>query len=226
MKLAAIITAAGTGTRAAGLYKLPKQWVEIAGKPVVAHALDAYQGMVRVLTIDPDHRHLTQGFADDIHIVPGGATRAASVRNALKALDNTGVTHVLIHDGARPLVSQAVIGRVIAALAQSDGAAPALSVTDALWTGTDGRVTGSRDRTGLFRAQTPQGFRFDAILRAHQAATGHEADDVEVALAAGLNVAIVEGCERNMKLTHPGDFDRIEAMLKEDSMRKENGHGY
>jgi 2-C-methyl-D-erythritol 4-phosphate cytidylyltransferase/2-C-methyl-D-erythritol 2,4-cyclodiphosphate synthase len=115
---------------------------------------------------------------------------------------------------------------VIAALAQSDGAAPALSVTDALWTGTDGRVTGSRDRTGLFRAQTPQGFRFDAILRAHQAATGHEADDVEVALAAGLNVAIVEGCERNMKLTHPGDFDRIEAMLKEDAMRKENGHGY
>ena len=220
MKLAAIITAAGSGTRAAGVYKLPKQWVEIAGKPVVAHALEAFAGMLRVLTINAEHRHLTRGFANDIQIVLGGDTRAASVRNALMALDNQGVTHVLIHDGARPLVSQALIARVVAALAQSDGAAPALAVTDALWTGAEGRVTGSRDRSGLYRAQTPQGFGFDAILRAHQSATGREADDVEVALAAGLNVAIVEGCERNMKLTHPGDFARVEAMLRED------GHGY
>ena len=80
----------------------------------------------------------------------GGATRAASVRNALIALQDQGITHVLIHDGARPLVSQAVIARVLAALADAPGAAPALAVTDALWTGQDGRVTGSRDRQGLY----------------------------------------------------------------------------
>jgi 2-C-methyl-D-erythritol 4-phosphate cytidylyltransferase/2-C-methyl-D-erythritol 2,4-cyclodiphosphate synthase len=220
MKFAAIITAAGLGSRASGVYALPKQWVSIAGQPVVAHALDAFAAMMRVLTITPEHRPLTTGFADDIQIVEGGATRAASVRNALRALDNQGVTHVLIHDGARPLVSQAVIARVMAALEHSDGAAPALAVTDALWTGAEGRVTGSRDRTGLYRAQTPQGFRFDAILRAHETATGYEADDVVVALAAGLHVAIVAGDERNMKLTHPDDFARVEALLKE------NGHGY
>lgn len=220
MKLAAIITAAGTGSRAAGVHKLPKQWVDIAGKPVLAHALAAFAGMVRVVTINPEHRPLTALLPPDVAVVQGGATRAASVRNALMFLQNQGITHVLIHDGARPLVSPAVIARVVAALAQSDGAAPALAVTDALWTGSDGRVTGSRDRTGLYRAQTPQGFRFDAILRAHQTATGQEADDVEVALAAGLSVAIVEGCERNIKLTNPGDFARVEAMLREDA------HGY
>ncbi len=219
MKFAAIITAAGLGARASGVHALPKQWVNIAGQPVVAHALDAFAGMVRMLTINPEHRHLSTGLADDIQIVEGGATRAASVRNALRALDNQGVTHVLIHDGARPLVSQAVIARVMDALAHSDGAAPALAVTDALWTGAEGRVTGSRDRAGLYRAQTPQGFRFDAILRAHETATGREADDVEVALAAGLHVAIVTGDERNVKLTHPDDFARVEALLRE------NGHG-
>ena len=215
MKVAAIITAAGSGTRAAGVHKLTKQWVQIAGKPVAAHALAAFAGMVRVLTINPEHRTLARDLPGDVQIVFGGATRAASVRNALMALQDQGITHVLIHDGARPLVSQAVIARVLAALADAPGAAPALAVTDALWTGADGRVTGSRDRSGLFRAQTPQGFEYDAILQAHQNAHGHEADDVEVALAFGLEVAIVAGCERNIKLTNPEDFARIEAMLKE-----------
>jgi 2-C-methyl-D-erythritol 4-phosphate cytidylyltransferase / 2-C-methyl-D-erythritol 2,4-cyclodiphosphate synthase len=215
MKLAAIITAAGSGLRASGLHKLTKQWVQIAGKPVVAHALDAFEGMVRVLTINPEHQALARDLPTDVQIVFGGATRAASVRNALMALQDQGITHVLIHDGARPVVSGAVIDRVVAALAGSDGAAPALAVTDALWTGADGRVTGSRDRSGLYRAQTPQGFHYDAILQAHARARGTEADDVEVALAAGMSVAIVEGDERNVKLTVPADFDRIAALLKE-----------
>ncbi len=220
MKIAAIITAAGSGTRAAGEHNVSKQWVELAGKPVVAHALDAFEGMTRVLTINPEHQHLARQLPSDVQIVLGGATRAASVGNALKSLRLQGITHVLIHDGARPLVSQAVIGRVVAALADAPGAAPALAVTDALWTGADGRVTGSRDRRGLFRAQTPQGFDYKAILHAHQRATGLEADDVEVALASGLEVAIVTGCERNIKLTNPEDFARIEALLKEKT------HGY
>ena len=135
MKVAAIITAAGSGTRAAGVHKLTKQWVQIAGKPVVAHALEAFAGMVRVLTINPEHQTLARDLPGDVQIVIGGATRAASVRHALIALQDQGITHVLIHDGARPLVSQAVIARVLAALAHAPGAAPALAVTDALWTG-------------------------------------------------------------------------------------------
>jgi 2-C-methyl-D-erythritol 4-phosphate cytidylyltransferase / 2-C-methyl-D-erythritol 2,4-cyclodiphosphate synthase len=87
-------------------------------------------------------------------------------------------------------------------------------VTDALWLGQGGLVAGTRDRSGLYRAQTPQGFHFDAILAAHRAFQGEAADDVEVARAAGIDVAIVEGEEDNLKLTFPGDFARAEAILK------------
>ena len=213
MTTAAIITAAGRGLRAGG--EVPKQWQLLAGVAVVARAVAAFDGMVRVLVVHPQDRARAEALRLDVQIVEGGATRAESVRNALEALAGRGISRVLIHDGARPLVSQAVIARVLAALADAPGAAPALAVTDALWTGQDGRVTGSRDRQGLYRAQTPQGFDYNAILRAHQNARGDEADDVEVALAFGLEVAIVAGCERNIKLTNPEDFARIEAMLRE-----------
>ena len=111
-------------------------------------------------------------------------------------------------------VSPAVIARVAAALETAPAAAPALGVTDALWTGTDAKVTGLQPREGLYRAQTPQGFHFPAILNAHRTHPGGAADDVEVALAAGLDVAIVEGEEENIKLTWPGDFARAERMLR------------
>jgi 2-C-methyl-D-erythritol 4-phosphate cytidylyltransferase / 2-C-methyl-D-erythritol 2,4-cyclodiphosphate synthase len=212
MTTAAIITAAGRGLRAGG--EVPKQWQILAGQPVVAHALAAFQGMRRVLTISPEDRARAEALGGDVTIVEGGATRAQSVRNALQALADTGVRRVLIHDGARPLVSAAVIERVLAALERSPGAAPALAVTDALWTGVDGVVTGTCDRTGLYRAQTPQGFGFDTILAAHLAFAGDAADDVEVARAAGLAVAIVAGDEDNLKLTWPGDFARAEAILR------------
>lgn len=212
MTTAAIITAAGRGLRAGG--EIPKQWQLLAGAPVVAHALAAFAGLRLVLTIHPDDRARAEALDMPIMLVEGGATRTASVRNALEALDNQGITKVLIHDGARPLVSGAVIAQVLAALGTAQAAAPALEVTDALWTGIDGRVTGTRDRSGLYRAQTPQGFHFDAILAAHRAFQGEAADDVEVARAAGLEVSIVEGCEDNLKLTFARDFARAEALLK------------
>jgi len=133
---------------------------------------------------------------------------------------------VLIHDGARPLVSGRVIARVLAALDGAPAAAPALAVTDALWTGVQGRVSGTQDRSGLYRAQTPQGFHFDAILAAHRAHAGSAADDVEVARGAGLDVAIVEGEEDNLKLTFPGDFARAETILKGRGMDIRLGNGY
>ncbi len=227
-RLAAIIVAAGRGTRAGGA--LPKQWQPLAGEPVLAHTLRAFAGMLRVLVIHPDDRALAEALVDtlggDVLIVEGGATRDASVRAALQALAGRGVEHVLIHDAARPLVSAAVIDGVILALAEAPGAAPALAVNDALWTGADGRVSGARDRTGLYRAQTPQGFRYDAILAAHLAHPGGAADDVEVARAAGMVVAITEGHEDNLKLTHPADFARAEAVLKGRRMDLRIGNGF
>ena len=220
----AIIVAAGRGTRAGG--DLPKQWQMLNGKPVLAHTLAAFAGLPRVLVIHPDDRARAEAIAGDAQIVEGGATRDASVMNALLALEGRGVAHVLIHDGARPLVSAAVINRVRGALEASPAAAPALAVTDALWTGTQGLVSGTRDRTGLYRAQTPQGFHYDAILAAHRAHPGGAADDVEVARAAGLAVAIVEGDENNLKLTFPGDFDRAAAIMKGRGMDLRLGNGF
>jgi 2-C-methyl-D-erythritol 4-phosphate cytidylyltransferase len=126
---------------------------------------------------------------------------------------------VLIHDVARPCVTTRTIDDVINALESSDGAAPALAVTDALWTGAGGLVTGTQDRNGLFRAQTPQGFKLDAITSAHAAFVGVAADDVEVARAAGITVAIVAGDEDNIKITLPTDFARAEQILE-----RRNGH--
>ena len=220
----AIIVAAGRGTRAGG--DLPKQWQMLNGQPVLAHTLAAFAGLPRVLVIHPDDRARAEAIAGDAQIVEGGATRDASVMNALLALEGRGVAHVLIHDGARPLVSAAVINRVRSALEATPSAAPALAVTDALWTGTQGLVSGTRDRTGLYRAQTPQGFHYDAILAAHRAHPGGAADDVEVARATGLAVTIVEGDENNLKLTFPGDFDRAAAIMKGRGMDLRLGNGF
>lgn len=224
MTTAAIITAAGRGLRAGG--EVPKQWQLLAGVAVVARAVAAFDGMVRVLVVHPQDRARAEALRLDVQIVEGGATRAESVRNALEALAGRGISRVLIHDGARPLVSAAVIDRVIAALDHADGAAPALMVSDALWRGAQGLVAGTVARDGLFRAQTPQGFRFDAILAAHRASSAEAADDVAVARAYGLDVAIVAGDDDNLKLTYPGDFAKGEAILKGRQMDLRLGNGF
>ena len=222
MTTAVIIVAAGRGTRAGG--DLPKQWQMLAGQPVLTHTLAAFDGLRKVLVIHPDDRDRAVRLR--VELVTGGASRTASVRAALEALAGSGVSHVLIHDGARPLVSAAVVARVLAALEDAPGAAPALPVTDALWLGDAGTVAGTRDRDGLFRAQTPQGFRFDAILAAYRAHPGDAADDVAVARSAGLRVAIVAGEEDNLKLTWPADFARAEGILRGRDMDVRVGNGF
>jgi 2-C-methyl-D-erythritol 4-phosphate cytidylyltransferase/2-C-methyl-D-erythritol 2,4-cyclodiphosphate synthase len=221
---AIIIVAAGRGTRAGGE---PKQWRMLGGQRVLTRTVAAFRGAGRIIVVlHPDDmaRGIAE-FAGRVTLVAGGETRAESVKNALETIDPDEISFVLIHDGARPMVSPAMIGRVRAALDASPAAAPALTVTDALWTGADTKVTGLKPRDGLFRAQTPQGFHFPAILDAHRAHPGGAADDVEVALAAGLDVAIVRGEEENIKLTWPGDFARAERMLK-GAMEIRTGNGY
>ncbi|MDF2142592.1 bifunctional 2-C-methyl-D-erythritol 4-phosphate cytidylyltransferase/2-C-methyl-D-erythritol 2,4-cyclodiphosphate synthase [Paenirhodobacter sp. CAU 1674] len=229
MTVAVIIVAAGRGTRAGA--GLPKQWRDLAGQPVLAHTVAALAGFGRVIVVlHPDD--MARGlalFGGTVTLIAGGDSRDQSVKNALEALDGTQISKVLIHDGARPLVPRDLVERVLAALGHAPAAAPALPVTDALWRGAEGQVTGTQDRTGLWRAQTPQGFRFAEILAAHRAHPGGAADDVEVARAAGLAVDIVPGSEDNLKLTYPQDFARAEAILrsrKEASMDVRLGNGY
>lgn len=211
---AIIIVAAGRGTRAGG--GEPKQWRLLGGHSVLERTVRAFEPHGRiVLVLHPDDmaRGVTE-FGGRAVLVAGGETRAQSVRNALETIDERQVSRVLIHDGARPFASPALIERVLAALEDAPAAAPALPVTDALWRGADTRVIAPVSRDGLYRAQTPQGFRFPQILQAHRSHAKDAADDVEIALAAGLDVAIVRGEEDNIKLTWPEDFARAERILE------------
>ena len=222
---AALITAAGRGTRAGD--GAPKQWRDLAGQTVLDRTLGAFAGFSRiVLVVHPDDMaQALHRYAGRVTLVEGAATRAASVRAGLQALEGQ-ATHVLIHDGARPLVPDAVIQGVIDALAQgAPAAAPALPVSDALWRGAEGRVTAAAPRDGLFRAQTPQGFALDHILAAHRAYPEDAADDVELALKSGIEVAITPGSEDNLKITFPADFARAERILG-GAMDIRLGNGY
>ena len=214
MTIAAIIVAAGRGTRAGSA--LPKQWHPLLGRRVIDWTLDAFRTHPDIdkicVVLHPDD--IKNADLNDVILTTGGATRDASVKNGLDALAYDAPDHVLIHDAARATISDAVISDVIRTLATHDAAAPALPVTDALWTGENGLVTGTRDRNGLFRAQTPQGFAFKKILNAHQTNSAPAADDVEIARRAGMDVAITPGCESNLKVTYPEDFARAEAILR------------
>lgn len=215
MQIAAVIVAAGRGTRAGG--EIPKQWQEVGEHSVAAWSCARFRSRADIaeiiLVIHSDDRVFAQSIKG-VTLVHGGATRDGSVHNGLKALA-ADITHVLIHDVARCTVSDRVIDGVIDALQTADGAAPALPVSDALWIGADGKVSGTQDRTGLFRAQTPQGFALRAILNAHGAHQGGAADDVEVARSAGLDVVITEGDENNLKITMPDDFARAAKILEQ-----------
>ncbi|MHA6261996.1 bifunctional 2-C-methyl-D-erythritol 4-phosphate cytidylyltransferase/2-C-methyl-D-erythritol 2,4-cyclodiphosphate synthase [Arenibacterium sp. CAU 1754] len=228
MSTAALIVAAGRGERAGG--DSPKQWQPLAGRRMLDHTISAFRtcpGIDRIVVVlHPDDMGQDAGLAAlGLLVVSGGADRAGSVRNGLRALADQPPKNVLIHDAARPCVSHAVIGRVIAALETTSGAAPAVPVVDALWTGAAGIVTGTQDRTGLFRAQTPQGFDYAAICAAHTAHPGGAADDVEVAREHGIAVAIVPGDSDNLKVTLPEDFTRADRILR-GSMDIRLGNGF
>ncbi|MEN8837626.1 MAG: bifunctional 2-C-methyl-D-erythritol 4-phosphate cytidylyltransferase/2-C-methyl-D-erythritol 2,4-cyclodiphosphate synthase [Celeribacter marinus] len=220
MTIAALIVAAGRGTRAGG--DTPKQWRALGAARVIDHAIAAFRDRVDEIVVvhHADDIDLARTL-DGVTLVAGGATRAASVQAGLAALADRGVTKVLIHDAARALTPRGVIADVIDALGTGVAAAPALAVTDALWRGEDGHVTGTQDRTGLFRAQTPQGFGYDVICAAHARYDGAALDDVEVARAAGLTVTITAGHEDNFKITHAEDFARANAVL---ARRADKGH--
>ncbi len=219
-KSVALVMAAGRGHRMGG--EIPKQYVPLAGRPLLRRTVAAFAGHAEIdavrVVINPDDRALYDAAVEGqalLEPVAGGAERQDSVRNGLESLVEHAPDNVLIHDAARPFVTADLISRTLAALDRAPGAIAAIPVSDTLKRG-DGLITGTVPRDGLWRAQTPQAFHYDAILAAHRDAAGLSlTDDAAVAERAGLGVALVPGGEDNFKLTTPEDFERARRVLAE-----------
>jgi 2-C-methyl-D-erythritol 4-phosphate cytidylyltransferase / 2-C-methyl-D-erythritol 2,4-cyclodiphosphate synthase len=215
----ALVVASGRGERFGG--HRPKQYLPLAGKPLLRHCLERFcrhPGVDGVRTVvHPDDAVLYLAAADGLELldwVPGGATRQDSVRLGLESLAEDPPELVLIHDGVRPLPAPPVIDRVLQGLRAHAAVLPALPVTDTLKRGQGGTVAGTIDRTGLYRAQTPQGFVYETILQAHRRFAGAAmTDDAALAEAHGVTVAHVPGDEDNVKITEPADLIRAERLL-------------
>jgi 2-C-methyl-D-erythritol 4-phosphate cytidylyltransferase/2-C-methyl-D-erythritol 2,4-cyclodiphosphate synthase len=226
----ALLVAAGSGSRAGG--GLPKQYRRLAGKPLLVHALEGLQragaGDVRIV-IGAGQEALCREAVGGRSLpspVVGGRERQDSVRNGLEAIAAAGGADlVFIHDAARPFLPAAVVARLRHGLAGAEGAVPVLPVVDTL-ARAGSALADTVDREGLVRVQTPQAFRFEAILAAHRRWSGPAAtDDAQVARAAGLRVATVPGDEALEKLTHEADFDRAESRLAA-AMTSRTGLGF
>ena len=212
MSTVAIIVAAGKGNRAGG--KVPKQWRKIAGKLVVDWSIDAFKNhdlVDNVIVVLPPNKILHR---NDVITCAGGHSRSLSVYNGLIAAKNLSPDKVLIHDVARPAVSEDIITNIILAINEETGAAPGLPISDAIWKVSDGEIEKTLDRNFIFRAQTPQGFPYSKILKAHEEQSDQMAfDDVELANKIGLKVILKTGHRDNMKITTPEDFLKMSKII-------------
>jgi 2-C-methyl-D-erythritol 4-phosphate cytidylyltransferase/2-C-methyl-D-erythritol 2,4-cyclodiphosphate synthase len=214
MRIAAILVAAGSGSRFGGA--LPKQFSSIAGKPVIRWAAEALAPHATLLQPVGDSALIGEALAGLAHLpcVPGGATRQESVYAGLEALEAWAPDIVLVHDAARPCVPSDLMPALFSALQTHDGAIPALPIADTLKRGQGGVIAATVPREDLFRAQTPQAFAYDTLLALHRAGPHPGAtDDAWLLERAGMRVALVAGSDRNIKLTYQEDFARLEQSL-------------
>ena len=209
MKTTAIIVAAGTGSR----FKTttPKQFLELAGQPVVAHTIDRFQSAASidsiVVVLAEDRVSAFQHSASKLFaVVAGGATRAESVMHGLDAVG--GAEIVAVHDGARPFVTPDEIDRTVAKAIETGAACLVGAVTDTIKTIRGGEISGTLDRDQLRRALTPQVFKKEVLQRAFELGDLSEAvtDECYLVEKLGHPIAIVEGSLRNIKITHPDDL--------------------
>ena len=229
MRVAALIMAAGRGARLGAAQ--PKQYLPLGGRPLLWRSLERFRAHPRIADV---HCVVPAADLEDRSLglppacVAGGQTRQESVLRGLERLAaDAPPDAVLIHDAARPFVDAALIDRVLDALEAAPGAAPALAVVDSLRRAVDGRIVGEAPRDGLWRTQTPQGFRFPAILAAHRQAAGLGlTDDAAVAQRAGLEVRLVAGSEDNFKITTADDLARAERMLAGPAEEARVGSGF
>ncbi|HSR22565.1 MAG TPA: 2-C-methyl-D-erythritol 4-phosphate cytidylyltransferase [Candidatus Eisenbacteria bacterium] len=223
MEIGAIVAAAGAGTR---LGRGTKALVEVNGRTLLSRVVELFLGLDeigRVVVVGPPSRLevaerevAALNPRKPVVVRPGGDTRQQSVRAGLKALE--GCDYVLVHDAARPLASGALVRRVIAAAIQTGAAIPGVPPRDAVKRVEAGRLVESLDRSRLVLAQTPQGFHYALLERAHfQAADAGLVgdDDSQLVAAAGHAVAVVPGEPANLKLTTREDLEVLEALLRE-----------
>ncbi len=238
----AIIVAGGRGERLGGQSDIPKQYLPLARVPVLAHSLRVLASHPQIdrtqVVIHPTDRDRYEAVAGPFAArlagpVAGGPTRQESVRRGLEALEVMGPARVLIHDAARPFLTADLVTRLLAALDDHKGAIAAEPVTDTLKRASaDGLIADTVDRANLWRAQTPQAFRFADILSAHRraAAEGKDAftDDAALAEWAGLPVQLVASAGNNMKLTTREDFALAERLLgaPPPPLEPRNGSGF
>ena len=217
-----IIVAAGGGRRFGA--EIPKQYLPFSGQTVLSHTLHRILSLDAcsecILVIPEGHAdevarqiaHFPQKQRDKLRLTYGGKERADSVKNGLSMLQSSKSVPVMIHDAARPGVSSDVINLLLKALETHDGAAPALPVADALKRQTQKGIE-SVSRDHLFRIQTPQAFRRDALDGLYSNTSSAAVDDFELAQAAGLSLTLIPGSESLAKITYPEDLTRLETLL-------------
>jgi 2-C-methyl-D-erythritol 4-phosphate cytidylyltransferase/2-C-methyl-D-erythritol 2,4-cyclodiphosphate synthase len=227
-RTAALIVAAGQGTRAQT--SVPKQFSLIGGKPMVAHSLEALKRHPAiaevVVAVGEDQQAAARAaLGDEVRLVIGGAERKDSVLAGLEALRDA--SKILVHDAARPFLAAPVIDRLLGALERESGAVPVIPVADTLARGAEQLLGDTVQREGVYRVQTPQAFRVEALLDAHrrwplgQGAT----DDAQMVRAAGYQVAMVAGDPALEKLTYSADFAMAEARIAA-GMRVRTAQGF
>ncbi len=230
---AAVIVAAGRGMRAGG--DVPKQYARIGGEPVLRRTVGVFAAHPAVSTvvavIHPDDEALARQTAGAarVHFVSGGESRQESVYNGLKFLDKLDPEFVLVHDAARPFVTADIVSRCLDAARRHGAAAAGVPMADTVKkTDGTGLVTETIARDRLWRAQTPQAFRYRDLLAAHEAGAGRGlTDDAAVAEAAGLAVAMSPGSEDNFKITAAEDLARADRIARASAPRVTVvGHGF
>ena len=211
-KSVALIVAAGRGHRFGG--EMPKQYTQLDGAPVLRHTVMAFLSQPKIdhvrVVIHPDDMDLYEAATEGLGLktpIFGGEERQDSVRLGLQQIADDAPDFVLIHDGARPYISADVISRVLDALGSAAGAIPTLPLTDTIKRVIDGKIVATEARFELWRAQTPQGFRYSDILNAHLKLTGQSlTDDAAICEAVGLTVVRVDGDDKNVKITTLSDI--------------------
>lgn len=224
MKTTAIIVAAGSGSRFNS--DIPKQFIEIHGKPVIVHALERFQAapsvdsIVLVLAGDQVAGFESDAISKLTKVVAGGTTRAESVLNGLNAVD-AGTEIVAVHDGARPLVAVDEIERTIATAKETGAACLVAAVTDTIKSVRGDEIAATLDRDKLRRALTPQAFRIEVLKKAFELGDLSDAvtDECYLVERLGHPIAFVEGSSRNIKITHAEDLIFAEAYLRQDQVR-------
>jgi 2-C-methyl-D-erythritol 4-phosphate cytidylyltransferase len=224
MKCSVVVPAAGSGSRFGG--DVPKQFVPLAGRPVLAHTLlqlESFDEVGDIVVVAARHdldalsSIIAEHGLEKCRVVEGGATRAESVLNGLAALSDTSDDRpVAIHDAVRPFLSRSLFVRLLDALRGHDGSFPGLPPTDTIHVIDGGCVSESPARNRLAGAQTPQCFRIGVVRRALEDALRsgfHPTDDVSAVVRCGGKVAMVEGDADNLKITRPEDLERAQRVL-------------